>query len=450
MALYRWINSFYLWRSGRARRHRKHKKERHRRYRHRTRSRSLSGSKSPYRRRSHSVTRHSKSPRYHRSRSPQLSKSPRRRSKSPVYHSKSPRRSISPYMRSKSLHMSNTKSPLKARSPLLSPKTPLSSLKTPLISSKPPLISKAPLIQNKMTRSPLMSKPLMKTPLLANPPASTKSLPYSNNRDQERLLSDKNEIPGKKLNKNNNSSSDAVDSAQHSSNYEETKTSNISSEESSRAKTDIKNKQILLDIKEDKSPAHLANKSVAKMDNRHQPSNEVITTMVPTPHSLKIPPRTNLTPLNHPPHATPNFNFAHPLLNTVPTSSHHHLSSTTLHHHHHHHHPTSHHHSFASNTHNYTLTPSHHPFSPLSSLSHLPPGSSFSSPLMPGPPPTPLLLGGVIGGFGRGIMGGLLGPAGLALPGLRYNNFGGARRGGATLQEQLAKAAAAARMSRPY
>ena len=49
------------------------------------------------------------------------------------------------------------------------------------------------------------------------------------------------------------------------------------------------------------------------------------------------------------------------------------------------------------------------------------------------------------------MMGGLLGPGGLALGGLRFGGPGLRRStGGATLQEQLAKAAAQARMSRPY
>jgi hypothetical protein len=62
-----------------------------------------------------------------------------------------------------------------------------------------------------------------------------------------------------------------------------------------------------------------------------------------------------------------------------------------------------------------------------------------------------------MGSYGRGVMGGLLGHGGLALGGFRLGspsgNYGGrrgGRGGGVTLQEQLAKAAAAVRLNRPY
>ena len=365
----------------------------------------------------------------------------------------------------------------RARSPIISPKPSIN--KVPLISSKPPLISKTPQIQNKVPssnlRSPLISKtPLMKTPLIAKPPTQSKVSPpftspnISRSNERQNRSSEPNE------------SSD--ESPQRISNqYNETKQSKHSAPSDDSASNcavsrsaALLEKQLTLSTEEDSS--NKQPHANHQKNNNEQNEESAAVEAECNSSSTTCSGRENFAHLSVPQkmlsmrsiegmtagniaHVAANMqqqHFPHPLLSTAPTTTHHPLSSPSLHHPHHHHphhhHPsTTHHHPHHTFTTSSTYSPLQ--FSPLSSLSPHLQASSFSSPLMPGPPPTPLLLGGVIGGFSRGMMGGLLGPASLALPQLRYSNFAGPRRPTAaapTLQEQLAKAAAAARMSRPY
>lgn len=440
------------------------------------------------------------------------------KAKSPLLHRSSPsQRRRSPLLSNKHNLKSAYKGPPATRksptpllkTPLLTPKTPLlSSSKVPLLSNKPAPLRRSPTNQ----RPPLIAQtPLMKSPLLAKPPLCSNTNQLAINH-QSRGAADpcdsfsppKSPLLGKAplntpllaqpeirpYNGNNRKENikhvrmhnfaDSSRSVSNSSN----RLSNASVLEHFKAEN-MKNCSRNLDLQPDQtSKSSLAcvpvlesegetvrHDTAAASSDASQLATSIGASLAHQRNNNKA--ITSLGLAEGFPHGGFSFGAPHPLLGGGNVA-------LSLHHPHHHHHP---HlgvttmgalHPFAGNAGTVTTTPSYasslspsHPFSPLSSLSHHLPHhtSTFSSPLLPGPPPTPLLLGrggvlgGMVGGYGRGVMGGLLGPGGLALGGFRLGapgNYGGRGRaagrgaGGVTLQEQLAKAAAAVRLSRPY
>ncbi|KAF2357194.1 Zinc finger CCCH-type [Trinorchestia longiramus] len=456
------------------------------------------------------------SPSYGQSRS-----SPRR---SPVLRRKSPllsnsNNSSSNQMNSNRYTNNSSERKNNNRSPLLSRKSPVILLKTPLLTPKTPLLmsSKAPLLPNKpipLRRSPLHQRPpliaktpLIKSPLLAKPPLCSKPSKFPGNH-HNRSLSDctesaprcKSPLLGNAPNCTNVRSetsnlpsfgnSERKEPARHrkgepsndfpnkSSGAQQSKNA-LGNSGSSAEKPKSENMNVLSKFPctnmdrnimvssamndplgicrslassvESGIPAHLTTQAVVSVA-QHRGSNKAINLAESFTHH----------------HGGFSFGAPHTLLGGGGTVAHHphHLTSSSI----------AALHPFCPGGATITTAPSYpntlnpsHPFSPLSSLHHhLPHTSTFSSPLLPGPPPTPLLLGrggllgSVMGGYGRGVMGGLLGHGGLTLGGFRLGapaaHYGGRRGGrggggnggGVTLQEQLAKAAAAVRLNRPY
>ncbi|XP_018012807.1 serine/arginine repetitive matrix protein 2 isoform X2 [Hyalella azteca] len=415
-------------------------------------------------------------------------------------------------------HTSNVNNNNSLRSPLTTRKSPVILLKTPLLTTKTPLLSsaKAPLLPNKPTpirrsppnpRPPLIAKtPMMKSPLLAKPP------PLCNKNSNFQIGPKSSQfVGGHHLNKgamqcdspSPSSKSPLLGKAPNCSlsGRSEAPTSYGTDMDTQRQMTtEVGGDNNRANALQDKSfygPNANAAKPEAMNVLQFMSHNDNISDQI---HATSSSDQSNstrtLTPSDPAAHlaTTAVMSLAHPrgtkVMSLADSFPHHggfnfnsnfsaqHAAllgaggNAVAHHHPHHHlsacsmatlHP------FCGGA-SITTTPSYpntlthsHPFSTLSSL-HLPHhASTFSSPLLPCPPPTPLLLGrggllsGVMGGYGRGVMGGLLGHGGLALGGFRLGapsgNYGGrrgGRGGGVTLQEQLAKAAAAVRLNRPY